>query len=128
MAGRVKRRLGDVFELKNFGVNLTKITPGSISSLWHSHSKQDEFVYVLAGTATLVTDVGEALIAPGECAGFPAGGPARHLVNRTNADVVYLEIGDRAPSDQVTYPEDDLQAVSVADGSWVFRRESGVPV
>jgi uncharacterized cupin superfamily protein len=128
MAGRVKRRLGDVFNLKNFGVNLTKIAPGGISSLRHSHSKQDEFVYVLAGTATLVTDVGEALIGPGECAGFPAGGPAHHLVNRTNADVVYLEIGDRSPSDQVTYPEDDLQAVLGADGSWVFLRKSGARV
>jgi uncharacterized cupin superfamily protein len=128
MAGRVKRRLGDVFDLKNFGVNLTHIAPGGISSLRHSHSKQDEFVYVLAGTATLVTDVGEALVGPGECAGFPAGGPAHHLVNRTNADVVYIEIGDRSPNDQVTYPEDDLRAVLGADGSWVFLRKSGVPV
>jgi uncharacterized cupin superfamily protein len=125
MTGRLKRRLGEVFGLKNFGINLTRIAPGGISSLRHRHSRQDEFVYVLEGTATLVTDDGEALIGPGECTGFPAGGPAHHLVNRTNADVVYLEVGDRSPGDQVTYPVDDLRAELAADGQWVFLRKSG---
>lgn len=127
VAGRVKRRLGDVFGLRNFGVNLSRIAPGGISSVRHTNSKQDEFVYVLEGTATLVTDAGEALIGPGECTGFPAGGPAHQLVNRTSVDVVYLEIGDRSPGDQATYPNDDLQAVLGADGRWVFLRKSGAP-
>ena len=127
MAGRVKRRLGDVFGLNNFGVNLTRLSPGGISALRHSHSKQDEFVYVLEGTATLVTDDGEVLLGPGHCAGFRAGGSAHQLVNRTSSDVVYLEVGDRSAGDRGNYPVDDLRAALRPDGSWAFTHKDGTP-
>src|SRR3954469_16616969 len=74
MSGREKRPLGDLFGLKNFGVNLTTLHPGGESALLHRHSKQDEFIYVLQGNPTLVTDRGEVTLAPGMCAGFPAQG------------------------------------------------------
>lgn len=125
VAGREKRPLGDVFGLKNFGVNLTRLLPGAQSALLHRHSRQDEFVYILEGTPTLVTDVGEALLASGMCAGFPAGGIAHHLVNRTSRDVVYLEIGDRTPGDEGSYPNDDLKARMASDGNWHFTRKDG---
>ena len=112
MAGARSGQLGDVFGLKNFGVNLTRLAPGGESALLHRHSKQDEFVYILQGRPTLVTDAGEAELSPGMCAGFPAQGIAHQLVNRTGEDVVYLEIGDRTPGDEGSYPADDLQASS----------------
>jgi len=59
MAGREKRVLGDPFGLKNFGVNLTTMAPGGESALLHRHSRQDEFIYVVSGTPTLVTDKGD---------------------------------------------------------------------
>lgn len=125
MEGRVKRPLGDLFELKNFGVNLTTLKPGAQSALLHRHSRQDEFIYVVSGTPTLVTDEGEMELAPGMCAGFPAQGVAHHLVNRSDADVTYLEIGDRTPGDEGTYPADDLKAVLSADGTWSFTHKDG---
>lgn len=127
MAKREKRQLGDYFGLKNFGVNLTKLMPGGESALLHRHSTQDEFVYILEGEPTLVTDRGEVLLAPGMCAGFPAQGIAHHLVNRTGRDVLYLEIGDRTPGDEGSYPQDDLKASLGADGTWVFTRKDGRP-
>src|SRR4051794_13692652 len=94
VAGRLKRPLGDLFGLTNFGVNLTRLAPGAISALRHAHSRQDEFVYVLEGRPTLIDDSGETALAPGMCAGFKAGdGRAHHLVNRTDADVTILEVG-----------------------------------
>lgn len=127
MQGRVKRQLGEVFGLANFGVNLTRMAPGSISALRHSHSRQDEFIYILEGTPTLVTDSGETLLAPGMCAGFKAGeGGGHQLVNRSAGEVVYLEIGDRTAGDSVFYPDDDLEAYLV-DGAWRFRRKNGEP-
>jgi uncharacterized cupin superfamily protein len=125
VAGREKRPLGDVFGLKNFGVNLTRLHPSAQSALLHRHSRQDEFIYVLEGSPTLVTDKGETTLAPGMCAGFPAGGIAHHLVNRTSRDVVYLEIGDRAPGDEGSYPNDDLAARMGPDGTWHFTRKDG---
>ncbi|TNC50070.1 cupin domain-containing protein [Rubellimicrobium rubrum] len=127
MARREKHPLGDIFGLRNFGVNLTRLLPGGESALLHRHSRQDEFVYILEGKPTLVTDEGEVALAPGMCAGFPAGGVAHHLVNRSDRDVVYLEIGDRSPGDEGSYPADDLVARLSPDGRWVFARKDGQP-
>jgi uncharacterized cupin superfamily protein len=127
MARREKRPLGDIFGLKNFGVNLTKLSPGGESALLHRHSKQDEFIYILQGEPTLVTDTREIALSPGMCAGFPAQDMAHQLVNRTSEDVVYLEIGDRGSGDEGSYPNDDLQAALGPDGKWQFTHKNGDP-
>jgi uncharacterized cupin superfamily protein len=125
MLKREKRPLGDLFGLKNFGVNLTTLKPGGESALLHRHSKQDELVYILEGHPTLVTDRGEVALSPGKCAGFAAGGIAHQLVNRTERDVIYLEIGDRTPGDEGAYPADDLKAALGSDGKWLFTHKDG---
>ena len=125
MGKRAKRPLGDLFGLKNFGVNLTTLLPGGESALLHRHSRQDEFIYIVEGCPTLVTDQGEVALAPGMCAGFAAAGIAHQLVNRTASNVVYLEIGDRTSGDEGSYPADDLTAVLGADGKWQFAHKDG---
>lgn len=126
MAGREKRALGEVFGLSNFGVNLTRLVPGAGSALRHAHATQDEFVYILEGHPVLVTDQGETALAPSMCAGFKAGtGNGHQLVNRSNADVLYLEVGDRSAGDSVSYPDDDLKALFGSDGTWQFVHKDG---
>ncbi|MBS1208423.1 MAG: Cupin 2 protein [Proteobacteria bacterium] len=128
MAGREKRPLGDFFGLANFGVNLTRLMPGAGSALRHAHATQDEFIYILEGHPVLVTDQGETPLAPGMCSGFRAGtGNAHQLVNRSDAEVLYLEIGDRSAGDSVSYPDDDLKAVLGHDGKWQFVHKDGTP-
>ncbi|MFK8035453.1 MAG: cupin domain-containing protein [Hyphomicrobiales bacterium] len=127
VSGRVKSPLGDLFGLKNFGINQTRLTPGGESALLHRHTKQDEFIYILEGAPTLVTDAGDVKMEAGMCAGFPAAGIAHQLVNRSDADVVYLEIGDRTQGDEGSYPNDDLKAVMDANGKWVFLHKDGTP-
>jgi uncharacterized cupin superfamily protein len=125
--GRIKRPLGDLFGLANFGVNLTTLHPGAVSALRHAHTKQDEFVYILEGHPTLLTDAGRTRLSPGDCAGFKSGtGDGHCLINETETDVTYLEIGDRSPGDEGTYPDDDLKAVMV-DGKWRFTHKDGAP-
>ena len=125
MSGRVKRPLGDLFGLGNFGVNLTTLLPGAASSLRHAHTRQDEFIYVISGTPTLYTDEGRTELRPGMCAGFGAGsGNAHRLVNESGEDVVYLEIGDRTPGDEAMYPDDDI-AAELVDGKWKFTHKDG---
>lgn len=128
MAGREKRPLGDLFGLSNFGVNLTRLVPSAGSALRHAHSRQDEFLYILEGHPVLITDQGETHLSPGMCAGMKAGtGNAHQLVNRTDNDVLYLEIGDRSAGDSATYPDDDLKAVLGSDGKWQFVHKDGAP-
>ena len=127
MSRREKRMLGDFFGLNNFGVNLTRIAPGGESALMHMHSKQDELIYVLEGEGVLATPSGETRLLAGMCAGFPAQGEAHHILNRSDRDLVILEIGDRPEGDEGTYPHDDIQAVMGANGEWCFTRKDGTP-
>lgn len=128
VSGRLKRKLGECFGLTQFGVNLTHLAPGAISALAHCHSRQDEFIFVLEGTPTLVLGETEFMLAPGECYGFKAGtGMAHQLVNRSQETVIYLEIGDRTPGDEVEYPNDDLKATQSTNGEWVLTHKDGRP-
>jgi len=123
--GRIKRPLGDLFGLQGFDVNQVTLPLGAMSALPHRHTVQDEWIFVLSGEIMLVHDAGETLLAAGMCAGFPAGGTAHQLLNRSDADATYLEVGDRRPGDSVDYPRDDLVAVRVED-HWRFTHKDGV--
>jgi uncharacterized cupin superfamily protein len=122
---RTKRALGDALGLTHFGVNLVALEPGVWSSQRHWHSAEDEFVYVVSGEVTLVTDAGRQVLAAGMVAGFPAGrADGHHLVNESGAPAVYLEVGDRRDDDEVRYPDIDLVLTAGPDGG-VFRHNDG---
>ena len=126
MDGRVKRPLGDPFGLQNFGVNHVTLAPGAVSALFHRHSVQDEWIYVLSGELTLVHDGGETCLVAGMCAGFARNGRAHQLINRSQHEASYLEAGDRQAGDSVSYPHDDLVALRT-DGGWTFAHKDGAP-
>ncbi|MBW4625573.1 MAG: cupin domain-containing protein [Brasilonema octagenarum HA4186-MV1] len=129
VAGRIRQRLGNFAGLKNFGVNLVKLEPGSCSALRHWHSHQDEFIYVLEGELTLITDAGAEILKPGMAAGFPANeANGHHLVNRSSVVAVYLEVGDRTLYDEATYPDHDLMTQASPDGKFSgFIHKDGTP-
>jgi uncharacterized cupin superfamily protein len=127
LKGRIKRALGDAGGLTQFGVNLTTLDPGAISALRHWHSAEDEFVYVLSGEVTLITDAGSETLSAGMAAAFPAGNADAHqITNRSGTAATYLEIGTRATDDEITYPDDDLRLVK-RNGRRTFVRKSGEP-
>lgn len=127
--GRSKAKLGDFFGLTNFGVNYTTLQPGASSALFHYHSKQDEFILILEGKATLYFGDSVSIMQAGDCMGFPAAeGVAHRLANESSTErVVYIEIGDRTSDDEVEYPDHDLRAVPENDGSWKFTHKDGTP-
>ena len=107
--GREKAALGNVAGLTQFGVNLTRLKPGAASALRHWHEQEDEFIYVLEGELVLIEDNGAMPLRPGDCAGFKSGVPNGHqLVNKSQRDAVYLEIGTRAATERAHYPDVDL--------------------
>jgi uncharacterized cupin superfamily protein len=107
--GREKAALGNVAGLTQFGVNLTRLKPGAASALRHWHEQEDEFVYMLEGELVLIEDDGETVLKSGECAGFKAGiANGHHLVNKSQRDALYLEIGTRAAAERGHYPDIDL--------------------
>jgi len=109
--GQISQRLARHAGLGLFGVNLTVLEPGAWSSQRHWHSHEDEFVWVLEGTLTLVTDAGEELLQAGDCAAFKRGVPdGHHLVNRSGRPAKILEIGNADPQDRCVYPDIDMVA------------------
>jgi len=110
MAGRIRQRLGDAAGLTQFGVNLLVLEPGAWSSQRHWHANEDEFVFVLSGDVVLVTDAGEEVLSPGDCAGFPKGKrDGHHLINRSASKAaVCLEVGTRSAVDFCGYPDIDM--------------------
>ncbi len=127
--GRSKQALGDLFGLTQFGVNLTEIAPGAASALRHWHSHEDEFVFVMSGTLTLITDAGEEQLTAGMCAGFPAGVPNGHcLVNRSDQSATVLEVGSRDMRDVGNYPDDDLHLLAGRYEDAHFTRKDGTDI
>lgn len=125
-AGRAKRALTRALGLTRFGVNVTELAPGAASALRHWHSHEDEFVYILSGEATLVTDDGEQVLGAGMCAGFPAGAADGHcLVNRGTEPVIVLEVGSRDMADEAHYPDVDLHCGPGRYETPVFTRKDG---
>ncbi|MBR0646170.1 cupin domain-containing protein [Plastoroseomonas hellenica] len=124
---RERRKLGDAAGLTQFGVNLLRLPPGAWSSQRHWQTASDEFVYVLSGEVTLVTDAGAELLGPGDAAGFKAGDPDGHcLQNRSDRDALVLEVGTRLPDDGAHYSDIDMVAPPGGKPAMYTRRD-GTP-
>ena len=118
------RPLGDPFDLTQFGVNLEEFNPGDQSALRHWHTLTDEFVYIVSGEMTLVTDDGETLMSTGMCVGFKSGEPnGHHLINRGTGPATVLVMGARIPGDTCFYPDDDLLWVRTEEGSHAAHKD-----
>jgi uncharacterized cupin superfamily protein len=117
-AERSKRQLGDHFGLDDFGVNLVELPPGVWSSQRHWHSAEDEFVYILSGEVTLVTDEGEQRLGAGMCVGFRAGlSNGHHLINKTERTALVLEVGSRKSDDDCYYSDIDMKIENRGSGA-----------
>ncbi|KEA06480.1 cupin domain-containing protein [Agrobacterium sp. SHOUNA12C] len=124
---RIRQRLGNAGGLTDFGINLMHLPPGNWSSQRHWHSHEDEFVYVLEGELTLIEDEGETVLRAGDCAAFPKGtGNGHHMINRSDATAVYLEIGSRQPADITTCSDIDMMSTN-ADGRFVHKDGTAYP-
>lgn|SRR5579872_1934167 len=124
---RARQKLGDVAGLTQFGINLLRLPPGAWSSQRHWHTKADEFVYVLSGEVMLAGDDGEELLRAGDAAGFKAGDTNGHcLRNRSNSDVLILEIGSRLAADGAFYSDIDMAAPPGGKPAQYTRRD-GTP-
>jgi uncharacterized cupin superfamily protein len=125
--GRGRKRLGNAVGLDQFGVNLTTLKPGAWSSQRHWHEAEDELVYMLEGEVVLCEDGGETVLRPGDAAGWKANAGNGHcLINRTQRDAVFLEIGTRSKRERVVYPDIDMRVERDASGPR-YLHESGEP-
>jgi uncharacterized cupin superfamily protein len=124
VGARIKQALGNAGGLTDFGVNLTRLPPDAWSSQRHWHTSEDEFVYILSGELTLITDAGEQTLRTNDCAAFPKNVPdGHHLINRGSEMAVYLEIGTRSADPTCSYPDIDLHV----DPKVGYQHKDGTP-
>jgi uncharacterized cupin superfamily protein len=126
--GRSRVRLARAAGLSQFGVNICRLKPGAASSQRHWHENEDEFVYVLEGEVVLCEDGGETVLKPGDAAGWKAGVPNGHcLINRSERDAVFIEVGTRAPAERATYSDIDMMVERDGKGFHYSRKTTGEP-
>jgi uncharacterized cupin superfamily protein len=119
--------LSDAGGLTQFGAFTETLMPGAQSSQRHWHEAEDEFLYVLDGTVTLIENDGPHPLHPGDCACWPAGVANGHtLRNETDAPVTYFVAGTRLPEDTVNYPDIDLHYTR-RNGMRTQSRKDGTP-
>ena len=128
MSKRSYLKLGDAGGLTQFGVNITILEPGGMSSMRHWHMHEDEFVMVTQGEVVMVTDNGETVMRAGDCAAFPAGVEnGHHFLNKSDAEARFLVIGTRAAQETVYYSDVDMMVTDI-DGVGTYTRKDGSPI
>lgn len=119
--GRWYRRMAPASGITDFGYSHVTLKPGAWSSQRHWHEGEDEFVVMLSGEAVLIDDDGERAMAAGDVAAFPKGDGNGHvLVNRSDADCVFIAVGKPSATD-CHYPDIDMH---LFEGKG-FRRKDG---
>ncbi|WP_411838732.1 cupin domain-containing protein [Paracoccus sp. ME4] len=103
------RHLTEAGGLTRFGIALETLHPGRQSSQPHWESHEDEFLYLLEGSLTVIEDGVETVLHPGDACAWKAGDPVAHcLRNHTGAPATYLIAGSRDPRNTCHYPGLDL--------------------
>lgn len=119
--------LSDAGGLTQFGAFLEILHPGGQTSLRHWHEEEDEFLYVLDGSVTLLEDGGPRQIGPGTCVSWPAGVANAHcLRNDGSAPATLFIVGSRFAEDDAHYPDIDLH-YSRRNELRSFSRKDGTP-
>lgn len=117
--------LGKATGSEKIYINIDRILPGSKSSKYHSHTKQEEFFLILSGYGTLRIDGKENLIKKGDFIAKPAGKDIAHqFINTGDEALEILDIGTKEQGDVVYYPDEDVYYLK--DNELVFSGNSNL--
>ena len=103
-AQRINKSLGDLAGLKNLGFHIIEVLPGYESTEYHSHSAEEECVYILSGNATLTIDEADYEVSEGDFIGYPAAGLAHTMRNTGSKVLRCIVVGQRLSQDIGDYP------------------------
>lgn len=96
--------LSDSVGMKRIGVYLVRIPPHKESFIYHSHEREEEFLYILSGRGIAEIDNEEFEVGAGDFMGFPTPSVAHHLRNPFDEDLVYLVGGERHDMEIADFP------------------------
>jgi uncharacterized cupin superfamily protein len=126
-----------IARMERAGVNLVCVPPGRRAFPVHRHHVEEEWVFVLSGTAEITLDAACHRLGPGGFVAFPPGGPAHAVANPSASDdLVVLAGGENAPGEIVDFPKAgrrivrgrDLFEIAAADSFGPFDYFSKTPL
>ena len=120
-------QLGRLAGLERTGISLARIAPGKESFVYHSHEREEEWLYILSGTGTAEIDGEEHEVGPGDFMGFPTPSVAHHLRNSGEEDLVYLMGGESLDCEVATFPKLGRKMVRVGDKVEIYDLEDARP-
>lgn len=112
------RALGDVVGMERSGVSLARVPPGRESFIYHSHRIEEEWVFIVSGSATAVIDGEEFSVGAGDFMGFPTPSVPHTLINSGDEDLVYVMGGERRRCEIAEFPR--LGKFVVRDGERAY--------
>jgi uncharacterized cupin superfamily protein len=88
------------------GVGIDTLKPGQFSNRFHYHLREEEHIFILKGSATLILGHRRYVMQEGSYCCFPAGQRAgHHLFNHTKLKCAFMTIGDNKTDDIVFFPK-----------------------
>jgi uncharacterized cupin superfamily protein len=97
-------RLGALVGLSRTAVNRVRVPAGKESFIYHSHYREEEWIYIISGRGVAEIDGEEFEVAAGDFMGFPTPSVAHHLRNPFDEDLVYLVGGENLDVEIADFP------------------------
>lgn len=120
-------QLGKAGGLQRTGVSLARIPAGRESFTYHSHQREEEWIYILSGRAIADIDDSEYEVGPGDFIAFPTPSVAHHLRNPFGEELVYLMGGENLDAEVADFPRLGKRMVRMGKEVTIYDLASGKP-
>ncbi|WP_238903199.1 cupin domain-containing protein [Clostridium sp. YIM B02506] len=100
--------IGDALGSEKIYVNIDFVKPGGKSTIYHSHSRQEEFFLIMSGSALLRINEEKIPVKTGDVISKPAGKNIAHqFINNSSEILQILDVGNRDKDDVAIYPDEN---------------------
>jgi uncharacterized cupin superfamily protein len=113
--------------LKRTGVSIVRVPAGHESFAYHSHHREEEWIYVLSGRAMADIDDAQYELGPGDFVAFPTPSVAHHLRNPFDEDLVYLMGGENLDFDVADFPRLGKRMLKLEGQAVIYDLAAGKP-
>ncbi|NND82397.1 MAG: cupin domain-containing protein [Gammaproteobacteria bacterium] len=113
--------------LSRSGVSLARLAPGKESFAYHCHHREEEWIYILKGTAVALIDGAEYQMEAGDFVGFATPSVAHNLANRSDEELVYLMGGENHEYEIADFPVHDKRMIRRGEAIEIYTLSDAKP-
>jgi uncharacterized cupin superfamily protein len=120
-------RMGWQAGLERTGVSRARVDPGKESFAYHSHLREEEWLYFLSGRAVLHIDGQDVEVGPGDFVAFPTPSVAHQLRNPFDEPVEYLMGGENMSFEVADFPDLNRRMMRFSDHIEIYDLDAARP-